>query len=164
MIKYYYSLAKDINAIHFSDIDQVLLKVEELLKLKDSLNVTEILCHGDFAHTNVLKLDNGDVRIIDWEYSGMADPIMDVSMYCLYAIFDRQRLDLALTYYLKGSQPSKNEKLRLYLYAALGGFLWSMWAEYKQGCGQEFGEYPLTMYRYMKDYYKLIKQEMLTES
>ncbi len=49
------------------------------------------------------------------------------------------------------------ETARLYLYTALGGFLWMMWAEYKQALGQEFGEYPLIMYRYMKDYYRLLK-------
>jgi hypothetical protein len=34
----------------------------------------------------------------------------------------------------------RQEEARLYLYMALGGFLWSMWAEYKQGMGIEFGE------------------------
>jgi len=31
-----------------------------------------------------------------------------------------------------------------------------MWSEYKQALGQEFGEYPLKMYRYMKNFYNLV--------
>lgn len=161
MIDYYYSLAAEIGAIRFRDVHETLKKVEQLIGLKNQLDVPEVLCHGDYAHTNVLKLANGDSRLIDWEYSGMADPMMDVSMYCLYAQFDKQRIDLAAAYYL-GRKPNKEEEIRLYLYVALGGFLWSMWGQYKQGLGQEFGEYPLKMYRYMKDYYRIV-QDLLAQ-
>lgn len=160
MIDYYYSLAKDINAIRFSDVDQVREKLDKLLRFREQLAIPEILCHGDFAHTNVLLLPDGSSKIIDWEYSGMSDPIMDVSMYAIYAEFDRERIDLSLDLYLQ-RQPSSNETARLYLYVALGGFLWSMWSQYKQGLGQEFGEYPLKMYRYMKDFYRIMVDEGL---
>ncbi len=40
------------------------------------------------------------------------------------------------------------------------GFLWSNWCEYKSRLGVEFGEYSLKQYRYAKDYYKLVKQEL----
>ncbi len=160
MINFYYSLATEIGAMRFTDVQDVLKKVEELLRIRDMLGVPEILCHGDFAHTNVLILPNGDNKLIDWEYSGMSDPIMDVSMYSIYAEFDRERIDLSLDLYLK-RPPTKEEKARLYLYVALGGFLWSMWGQYKQGLGQEFGEYPLKMYRYMKDFYNILHDENL---
>lgn len=160
MINYYYSLAKEANAIRFSDVEEVLIKVEELHNFSKKLAIPEILCHGDFAHTNVLLLPDGSTKIIDWEYSGAADPIMDVSMYSIYAEFDRERIDLALNLYL-GRSPNKNEQARLYLYVALAGFLWCMWGQYKQSLGQEFGEYPLKMYRYMKDFYKILKDEDL---
>lgn len=161
MIRYYYKLADEIHAIRFRDVQDVLEKVEELLRLKDAMAIPEVLCHGDYAHTNVLKLSNGDIRLIDWEYSGMADPMMDVSMYTIYAQFDKARIDLAVEYYL-GRKPTQQEAVRLYMYVALGGFLWSMWGQYKQGLGQEFGEYPMIMYRYMKDYYRIV-QEMLLQ-
>ncbi len=158
MIHYYLSLAEEIDAIRFSDIDNVKEKMEHLLTIKKELNVPEILCHGDFAHINVLMLSNNEGKIIDWEFSGMADPIMDVSMFAIFAEFDKERIDLSLKLYL-GRQPNKEEIIRLYLYVALGGFLWSIWSEYKQKLGQEFGEYPLIMYRYMKDYYNFLMNE-----
>lgn len=156
MIGYYYSLANGIDAIRFKDIDETLKKVDTLIKCKERLGIQEVLCHGDFAHTNVLVLSNGDVRLIDWEYAGMADPIMDPAMYTIYAQLDKERIDLSLRYYLD-REPTREEEIRFYMYIALGGFLWSMWSQYKQGLGQEFGEYPLIMYRYMKDYYQLLE-------
>lgn len=158
MINYYYSLAKGKDAILFSDIDETKKKLDCLIKVKNSLNIEEILCHGDYAHVNVLMLEDGTSKVIDWEYSGMGDPIMDISMYSIFAEFDRERMDYAFKLYLK-RDPNKNEKLRLYLYVALSGFLWCMWSQYKQSLGQEFGEYPLKMYRYMKEFYNILKDE-----
>jgi len=161
MIDFYVSLNEELDAITFADIDKTARKVQELLKLRDALAIPEILCHGDFAHTNVLVLPDGSAKIIDFEYSGNSDPIMDVSMYTIYAEFEKERIDLALRLYLD-REPTRQEWIRCYLYVALGGYLWSMWGQYKQAMGQEFGEYPLKMYRYMKDYYELI-QELLAE-
>ena len=157
-IDYYQSLADGIGAIRFSDIADVKKKVSKLLEIKDRLAIPEILCHGDYAHTNVLFLKDGSCRLIDFEYSGAADPIMDVSMFCIYIQFEREYIEKAIRLYLD-TEPTREELARLYLYVALGGFLWCMWAEYKQGLGQEFGEYPLIMYRYMKDYYKILVDE-----
>ena len=39
-------------------------------------------------------------------------------------------------------------------------FLWSNWCEYKSICGVEFGEYSLRQYRYAKDYYKIVKEQL----
>ena len=37
---------------------------------------------------------------------------------------------------------------------ALGGFLWALWAVYKEALGVSFGTYPLTQYRYAKEGYR----------
>lgn len=153
MIADYYGLAESVHAIGFRDIEDVNRKVRRLFALKNRLAAPEILCHGDYAHINILMLSSGEGRIIDWEYAGMGDPIMDVAMYAIFAEFDKERIDLALRMYV-GGEPSEEEWTRCYLYVALAGFLWCMWAEYKQALGQEFGEYPMLMYRYMKDFYR----------
>lgn len=158
MIAYYVSLAEGLGAIRFSDIGESKQKVEQLLELRRRLAVPEVLSHGDYAHVNVLMLPDGESKIIDWEFSGMADPIMDVSMYAIFAQFDRERIEASLRLYT-GGEPTMKEYTRLYLYVALGGYLWCMWSQYKQALGQEFGEYPLIMYRYLKDYYNLMVEE-----
>ena len=48
--------------------------------------------------------------------------------------------------------------LRVYANAALGGFLWCLWAVYKSILGDEFGEYTIIMYRYAKKYYRKLRK------
>lgn len=158
MINYYRSLAEEVNAIRFSDFDDVAKDMKTLLELKDRLGVEYILCHGDFAYTNVLILPDGSGKLIDWEYSGMADPIMDISMFTIYSSMNREEIERFMRLYI-GGEPSRDEWCRLYLYVALGGFLWCIWAEYKQAGGQEFGEYPLIQYRYAKDFFAILRDE-----
>ncbi|MDR0488166.1 MAG: phosphotransferase [Propionibacteriaceae bacterium] len=157
MISCYRDLAEEINAIRFVDFDEVTLSIDKLLNLKRKIAVEPVLCHGDFTNTNVILFPDGSGKLIDWEYSGMADPIMDISMFAIDSIMDRPQIDQFMRMYI--SEPTREEWCRLYLYVALGGFLWSIWAEYKQASGQEFGEYPLKMYRYAKDYYSILVHE-----
>ena len=157
-ISFYRFLADEKNAILFSDFEEIAAKMQVLLDLKNRLNILPVLCHGEFVNTNVLIFPDGSGKIIDWEYSGMGDPIMDISMFAISSAMERDKIERLLRLYV-GGDPSFDELRRLYLYVALGGFLWSIWAEYKQACGQEFGEYPLRMYRYAKDYYNILKEE-----
>jgi thiamine kinase-like enzyme len=158
MIDYYQELCEGVNAVRFEDFWDTRADVAKLLEFKERLNIPQVLCHGDYLHANVLIFPDSTTRLIDWEYSGTSDPIMDVAMYGIFSYFDKTRLDLSLRLYL-GEEPTRQQQARLYLYTALAGFLWSLWAEYKQALGQEFGEYPMIMYRYMKDYFKLLDKE-----
>ena len=158
MIAFYEGLAKGIDAIRFSDFEEVRKKADEILAFRAKLAVPEVLCHIDYVYANILWLPDGSARVIDWEYSGAADPITDVAMFSIYSYFSRERADLALSYYL-GREPERTETTRLYMYMALAGFLWAIWCQYKQKLGEEFDEYPLVQYRYMKDFYRILKEE-----
>jgi thiamine kinase-like enzyme len=158
MIGFYERLAQDAEAIRFTDYAEVRTRANELLAFRTQLDIPEILCHIDYIFANLLCLPDGGIRVIDWEYSGAADPIIDIAMFSIYSYFPRERADLALSFYLSRT-PEKQETARLYLYMALAGFLWALWCEYKQSFGDEFGDYPLVMYRYMKDYYNILHEE-----
>ena len=157
-IEFYERLAEGIDSIRFTDYREVRGKADELLAFRERLAVPEILCHIDYVYANILWLPDGGMRVIDWEYSGAADPLIDIAMFSIYSYFSRERAELALECYL-GREPDKLEKARLYMYMALAGFLWAVWCQYKQGLGEEFGEYPLVQYRYMKDFYRILKDE-----
>ena len=49
---------------------------------------------------------------------------------------------------------------KIYCYIAACGLLWSNWCEYKRNLGVEFGEYSLRQYRYAKDYYRIVQDEL----
>ena len=46
------------------------------------------------------------------------------------------------------------DRFKAYAYAAAGGLLWSVWCEYKDKMGINYGEYSMRQYRYAKKYYQ----------
>lgn len=155
-IDFYEDMVRAFGALHFRDVREVRKKVDRLLEVIGRLEVPQVLCHGDYLFANILFLKNGGIRLIDWEYAGMGDPLMDVAMYGIFSFFDKDRLDLSLSFYL-GRQAREEESFRLYLYAALAGYLWSFWGLLKQAYGIEMAEYPMRTYRYTKDFFKILE-------
>lgn len=108
-----------------------------------------------------VKDENGneDIRLIDWEYAGMQDPHVDIAMFCIYSMYDREHVDKLIdAYFTEGC--SAEIRIKIYCYIAVCGLLWSNWCEYKRNLGVDFGEYSLRQYRYAKDYYKVVQDEM----
>lgn len=156
MFSLYETLVEQTGDVPFRDIEEMKRKMGRLLFLKAHLNVDPVLCHGDYLYANVIRKKTGGLFITNWEFSGMSDPLMDVAMFGIDANFDPERLHLALRLYL-GRDPDEQEIVRLHLYAALGGMLWSMWGLHKKRHGLDLGDYPVRMYRFMKDYYRLLE-------
>ena len=124
----------------------------------------KVLTHIDAVPDNFLfseKDGQEDIRLIDWEYAGMQDPHMDIAMFCIYSLYNKRQVDRLINIYF--SEGCKDEiRIKIYCYIAACGLLWSNWCEYKRKLGVEFGEYSLRQYRYAKDYYKLVQEEMKT--
>ena len=123
----------------------------------------KVLTHIDAVPDNFLfvKDENGneDIRLIDWEYAGMQDPHVDIAMFCIYSMYDREHVDKLIdAYFTEGC--SAEIRIKIYCYIAVCGLLWSNWCEYKRNLGVDFGEYSLRQYRYAKDYYKVVQDEM----
>ena len=121
-------------------------------------NVGEkIICHMDSVPDNFLfvkKDGSEELRLIDWEYAAMQDPHVDIAMFCIYALYEREQIDDVIDMYFEGNCPN-NTRIKIYCYIAACGLLWSNWCEYKRNMGVEFGEYSLRQYRYAKEYYKI---------
>lgn len=82
-------------------------------------------CHNDPLCENFL--DNGEVtRIVDWEYSGMNEPLWDVADLAVEAgLSDEQDL-LLLNAYTSGSYGDA-ELGRMRIYKAMCDLLWTLW-------------------------------------
>ncbi len=162
-IDFYERLCTANGGTLFEDYDKVRRWMDELMDRLDQIHEHEngsrsrVLSHIDSNVDNFLFLEDGTVRLIDWEYAGMCDPLIDVAMCAIYSYYNENELDWLLRTYLE-REPDQEEWLVVYSYAALGGFLWSLWAVYKSEVGDEFGEYTLIMYRYAKDYYRKIQK------
>ena len=154
-ITFYEALCRGYEKKLFEDYPEVKSHMMTLLDRLDRLNRPKVLSHIDSVCDNFLFLPNGDLRLIDWEYSGMCDPLIDVSMCAIYSYYNDLEVEKLITTYLH-REPTAEERFVYYAYIALGGFLWCLWAVYKSSLGEEFGDYTIVMYRYAKRFYKKI--------
>jgi thiamine kinase-like enzyme len=82
-------------------------------------------CHCDPLCENFL--DAGDrMWIVDWEYSGMNDPMWDLGDLSVEAGFDIvQDEEMLLAYF--GREPTAAERGRMVIYKAMCDLLWTLW-------------------------------------
>ena len=82
-------------------------------------------CHCDPLCENFL--DDGDVMwIVDWEYSGMNDPLWDVGDLSVEGGFSpEQDTELMEAYF--GRMPTHAEHGRIVIYKAMCDLLWTLW-------------------------------------
>ena len=152
---FYEALCKGYEKELFEDYPEVRTHMTALMDRLDHLKRPKVLSHIDSVCDNFLFLPDGGLRLIDWEYAGMSDQQIDVSMSAIYSYYNDGEAEKLLKLYL-GQQSTDEERFVYYAYIALGGFLWCLWAIYKSSIGEEFGEYTIIMYRYAKSYYKKI--------
>jgi thiamine kinase-like enzyme len=82
-------------------------------------------CHCDPLAENFL--DNGDrMWVVDWEYSGMNDPLWDLGDVSVEAGFDEEQDREMLEAYC-GGPPSPAVHGRVVVYKAMCDLLWTLW-------------------------------------
>lgn len=151
-IGFYEKLCRESGGIPFEDYASVRAEMDDLLRRLDARKRPLTLSHIDSVASNFI-FTGDSLRLIDWEYAGMADPLIDVAMCAIYSYYSFEKAMQLLTWYL-GREPEEDEKRIVYSYMALGGFLWALWSVYKENLGKTFGDYVLIMYRYAKDGYR----------
>lgn len=140
----------------YDDYAQTKRGVMELKAYIDAQEKDRALTHIDAVPDNFLMTDE-EIRLIDWEYAGMQDPHLDIAMFAVYAMYDREQVETLIDlYFTEGVR--KSVRMKIYCYIAAAGLLWSNWCEYKRQLGVEFGEYALRQYRYAKEYYRLFRR------
>lgn len=84
-----------------------------------------VACHCDPLCENFL--DTGDrMWIVDWEYSGMNDPLWDLGDLSVEGQFDAaQDEEMMLAYF--GGEPRPAERARIVIYKAMCDLLWTLW-------------------------------------
>ena len=165
-ISFYESLMKKNNNSEavsmYADYMDTKISVYELKKYIDENAAPPVLCHIDPVPDNFLFIPTqpNSPRLIDWEYSGMADYHIDIAMFCIYALYNKNNIDNTISAYYSTDICNVNpsDKILIYCYVAACGLLWSNWCEYKQSFGVDFGKYAIYQYRYAKDYSQLAKK------
>lgn len=120
------------------------------------------LCHIDAVPDNFLFVHdtNGaeQIKLIDWEYAGMQDPHLDIAMFIIYAMYDREEAEKLIDlYFINGCD--KLTRMKVHCYIAVSGLVWSNWCEFKRHCGVEFGAYTQRQYDYAREYSEIFFRE-----
>ncbi|WP_018716623.1 choline/ethanolamine kinase family protein [Arhodomonas aquaeolei] len=90
-------------------------------------------CHCDPLCENFL--DDGErMWVVDWEYSGMNDPLWDVGDFSVEAGLSRSQDERLMRAYL-GREPNAAEWGRMVLYKAASDLLWTLWGLIQHGNG-----------------------------
>jgi thiamine kinase-like enzyme len=93
----------------------------------DSMSIAPVLCHGDACViSNILRLKDGSMRIIDWECAGMADPLLDIALAAVHQGFEKVDPFTSAERYLR-RKPDSDELYRLKAYITLGAFELAAW-------------------------------------
>lgn len=155
-IEYYESLRNRTSA--YTDYEKTKQNVFSLKNYIDNADKSRCLTHIDAVPDNFIISDKR-IFLIDWEYSSMQDPHIDIAMFAIYSMYTKEETDRLIDIYFDGRCP-KQQRLKIYCYMSVCGFLWSNWCEYKAALGVDFGEYSLQQYRYAKEYYKYFTEEL----
>jgi thiamine kinase-like enzyme len=82
-------------------------------------------CHCDPLCENFL--DTGErMWLVDWEYSGMNDPLWDLGDVSVEAGFDASQDEQMIRAYF-GGEPRPSERGRIIIYKAMCDLLWTLW-------------------------------------
>jgi thiamine kinase-like enzyme len=84
-----------------------------------------VACHCDPLCENFLDTTNR-MWIVDWEYSGMNDPMWDLGDLSVEGNFD-ERLEEEMIRAYFGGEPSSAERGRIVIYKAMCDLLWTLW-------------------------------------
>ena len=109
----------------YKDYDQTKEKVFSLKNIIEKMPKEWRLCHIDANCDNFLFYKENEeekIKLIDWEYAAMQDIHLDIAMFCIYSMYNRQQVDNLIDIYFENkcdpvgiqTQDLQNRNLTLY--------------------------------------------------
>lgn len=106
----------------YADYDKTKQTVLSLKSYIDAQPKSIQLCHIDAVPDNFLFVTGKDgseeIKLTDWEYAGMQDPHLDVAMFIIYAMYDRDSAEKLIDLYFSDGC-DKATRLKIYCYIAI---------------------------------------------
>ena len=137
----------------YHDVVKAAKPVGEALQSQGASGVPALApCHCDPLCENFLD-DGTRMWIVDWEYSGMNDPLWDVGDLSVEAgMSDTQDAAMLEAYF--GRPPTDAERGRVVLYKAMCDLLWTLWGLIQHADGnpaEDFMAYAMTRFERCRD-------------
>lgn len=159
-IEKYDMLIERAGAKMYEGWEMVRPQVMALEEYLNQLGVDLKPCHNDALYENFIKGTDGTIFLIDWEYSGMNDPMADFAALFIEAGFEKENEDYILEKYFEGAVPV-NAREKILCYEILWDYLWSQWTVIKEAKGDDFGTYGLDRFTRAIDNLKSINNLIL---
>ena len=157
-IEKYDKLLQKVGASMYEGWDEFKPKVMCLETRLNAIGIEMTPCHDDAVPENFIKAEDGTIYLIDWEYSGMNDPMADFAALFLESEFPEESQDYFLDKYFSGNVPA-GIKERILCYEILWDALWAQWTVIKEAAGDDFGSYGIDRYkRAMENYNRLMNK------
>lgn len=145
-------LLSEENRDDFEDMDELLSLIDKL-KVELSNAQEYCLCHCDSYDPNFLIDRKNRMYLIDWEYSGMAHPAVDIGTFIACSDYNIEEAKEIIKKYL--GEEYSIDKVKTYLgYTAVISFYWFLWALHQDSLGKNVGKYLYIWYKYTKTYAK----------
>lgn len=149
----FYKVLHESKRDDFEGLEELKDMMARLRTLVDKDNVAKCLCHCDCYNPNFLIDKDDNMYLIDWEYSGMADPAVDIGTFVACSPYNMQQADHVIEIYL-GRKP-KEEELRHFIgYIAILSYYWFVWSLYQESIGKPVGSWQYSWYTATKKYGK----------
>ncbi|MFI3165680.1 MAG: phosphotransferase [Bacillota bacterium] len=133
--------------LEFKDIIEKIDKLDCLVKEDaQKRNVKKVFCHNDTYEPNYLATENGELYLIDWEYSGINYPANDLACILCRNHFSDEEIYEYFEEYLQ-RKPTFAESRHFISYIALCAFYWFSWGLYKGSVGDDDSFFFLPAYR-----------------
>lgn len=145
--KYKIQIKKNTNKLpeEYYHIWSQIYKLSETLE-KMNKGSKKIFCHNDLIPENFIKNDNGILYLLDWEYSGLNDPIADLASLFLETNITDEYVRIAIDSYFEGKQINDLIFEKIKIYKILIDFMWYLWTVLMESYGTYFGQYGISRY------------------
>ena len=139
------------NRFEFDDKEELEAMVGKVVGYLEQDQVEHTICHGDCYSPNFLVDEDGNMSLIDWEYSGMGDPTSDIGTFVACSDYTLEQAKEFIQIYLEYNPGVASERHFLGV-IGLVSYYWFLWALFQESNGKPVGEFLYKWYRYTKQY------------
>lgn len=138
LMGHYENLVQEVQPFMMEKIAHMKEHILALKKVYETMEVIETPCHIDTVPANILVDKKEQLYLIDWEYSGIFDPMWDIATLFQRLFFtEEEQLFFLKTYF--GRDPRPEEMQRILLHEIFQDYLWCLWTIYKEAKGEDYG-------------------------
>lgn len=136
----------------FEDMQELQVAIAALRPIC-KLQERKALCHADSYAANFLFDEAGKATLIDWEYSGMADPAVDLGTFITCSDYSDDEIEKVWKLY-QGREITQQERLHYMAYLSICSYYWFLWSLYQEANGKSIDKYMYIWYKNAKKFQK----------